>query len=160
MECNTISYREVCYIVNRLGIYFSVHYRPNTSSYQIQLFIITLMFSSFNSQSRYNRSSFVSFSSSFSMFPFSTHFNIQSVILTQLNRRPVRRKHALRSRTFGVEKNLLLHGMQRCRSLPSVIHHIPSVSVLQEKVTTCRDHLGATYRKRGHFLCSSCVEHA
>jgi hypothetical protein len=29
MECR-ISYREVCYIVNRLGIQFSVTYRPNS----------------------------------------------------------------------------------------------------------------------------------
>ena len=76
--------------------------------------------------------------------PVSTHFNIQSVIVTQRNRQPVRRKHALRSRTFGVEKNLLLDGMERCRSVPSFVHHIPSGSVLQEKVVTC-ENLCVTY---------------
>ena len=42
--------------------------------------------------------------------------------------------------------------MQRCRSLPSNVNHIPIVSVLQEKVTTCFDDLGATYRKTVRFL--------
>jgi hypothetical protein len=76
--------------------------------------------------------------------PVSTHFNIQSVIVTQRNRQPVRRKRALRPRTFGVENNLLLDGKERCRSVPSFVHHIPSGNVLQEKVVTC-ENLCAAY---------------
>jgi hypothetical protein len=52
-----------------------------------------------------------------------------------------------------------MDGMERCRSVPSFVHHIPSDSVLQEKETTCCDNLDATYRKRVHFICTSCVEY-
>jgi hypothetical protein len=72
MEC-TVSYTVVYYIVKRLGIHFSVLYRPNTCSYLIQI-IMMLMFSPIKSQSRYKRGSYVSFSSNFSMCPFQTIF--------------------------------------------------------------------------------------
>jgi len=42
----TISYREVCYLVNRVPIHFSVLYRLNSWSYLMQLIINMLMFSS------------------------------------------------------------------------------------------------------------------
>jgi hypothetical protein len=56
-----------------------------------------------------------------------------------------------------VSKNLVLDGKERCRSVPSFVHHIPSGNALQDKVVTS-ENLGETYRKRVHFLCTSCVE--
>jgi len=64
---------------------------------------------------------------------------MQSLITTQ--------QLTSQTRTFGVE-NAWVNLEQ---TLPSAAHHIPSISVLQEKVTPCCDHLVLTYRIRAHF---------
>jgi hypothetical protein len=58
----------------------------------------------------------------------------------------------------GVE-NALTAYVNLEETLPSAVYHIPSVSVLQERVTPCCDNLVLTHRKRGHFLCPCSVVH-
>jgi hypothetical protein len=45
-----------------------------------------------------------------SLCAFSTHYNIQSVTLTQQNSQPRRRAHATSSLTFGIENACTVHG--------------------------------------------------
>ena len=52
---------------------------------------------------------------------------------------------------------LLVTRKSNYKSLRSAVHHIPSVSVLQDKLTTYYDNLVWTYRNRAHFLRFCCV---
>jgi hypothetical protein len=57
--------------------------------------------------------------------------------------------------TFAVE-NACNALSQNEQTLPSVVHHIPSGSELQDKVTPYCDNFVLTYRERAHFLCPRC----
>jgi len=71
MEC-TISYIEVCYIVNRLALSFlySIAETPDSCLTQLWIFIHHAYAPTTKSQSRYKSSFYVSFISSFSMCTF------------------------------------------------------------------------------------------
>ena len=70
----TISCREICYLINRLGIQISVLYSPHSCQLPNTAinFIHHAYVSSFTSQSWYKRRFYLSFSSSFSTCPFQT----------------------------------------------------------------------------------------
>ena len=58
-----------------------------------------------------------------------------------------------------IQNILFVHQLNTEKYRVSLVHHIPIVSVLQEKVKTCWDNLFLTYRKRAHFLYPCCVEY-
>ena len=82
---------------------------------------------------------------------------MQALTVTQRNRQPPRRTHPL-AMSFGVE-NACIAYVNLEQTLPSAVHHIPSVGVLQNKVTSCNGNVVLTYRNRAHFLCPYCVEY-
>jgi hypothetical protein len=81
MMVRTISYREICYLVNRLGIHFSVFYRQKKKKELIELrkFIHHTYVSPIKYESRYTFSFYASFSSSFSTGPLQSTavFNVR-----------------------------------------------------------------------------------
>jgi len=101
----TISYREMCYLMKRPGIQFSVLYRPNSwqqlpnkalniySSCLCSIHYITIT-------KQKNLLRVIQFQ--FLYVPVSTLYSIQSITVPQQNRQPAIRAHAPRW-TFGVE---------------------------------------------------------
>lgn len=129
----TTSFTEMCYPVNRIGKH------------------------SIKSHSRFKTSLYVSFSFSLSTCPFQP-----TIIFNPLQERNDQgsqgRKHVPRSWTFGVE-NAFTANANLEETWPSAVHHIPRVRVLKEKGTPFCDKLVSTYRNRGHFLRTCCVEY-
>ena len=106
----TISCGEVCSLLNRLGIHFSVLYRPNPwqlPSTALNIYSSCLCFIHYITIMIQKKILCVIQFQCFYM-PVSTHYNIQSITGTQCNRQTARCKHAPRTCTFS-SKNVFIY---------------------------------------------------
>jgi hypothetical protein len=126
-EC-TVSYREVCYIVNRLGTHFSVLYRPN--SWQLPIISLNI-YSSCLCFIHYitimtQKKLLCVIQFQFLYVHFSTHYNIPSVIGTHWNMLLARCKHAPRTCIF-VARMFLTHSQKRICLYPLPHKYMPEM---------------------------------